>query len=31
MFVPVVFSIIHGRHAARAAKKTGKGAGEAYA
>ena len=31
MFVPVVFSIIHGRHAARAAKKAGKGAGEAYA
>jgi multidrug efflux pump subunit AcrB len=34
MFVPVVFSILHGRHAARAAAnaaKTGKGAGEAYA
>jgi CzcA family heavy metal efflux pump len=31
MFVPVVFSILHGRHAARAASKTGKGAGEAYA
>jgi len=33
MFVPVVFSILHGRHAARAARtpKTGKGAGEAYA
>jgi multidrug efflux pump subunit AcrB len=33
MFVPVVFSILHERHAARAARtpKTGKGAGEAYA
>ncbi|MEY4966419.1 MAG: hypothetical protein RL274_2002 [Pseudomonadota bacterium] len=36
MFVPVVFSILHGRHAARRAAqppapKTGKGAGEAYA
>ena len=37
MFVPVVFSILHGRHAARAmanrppAQNPGKGAGEAYA
>ena len=36
MFVPVVFSILHGRHAARAGapkigNETGKGAGEAYA
>jgi multidrug efflux pump subunit AcrB len=36
MFVPVVFSILHGRHAAKRAAqppapKTGKGAGEAYA